>query len=204
MSIILALAGSLLAASGTVPYVLQTISGKTKPRLVTWLTWCILTGVAAAGSLADHQIAAGIFALIGSLATSLVVVFGLRHGDRSFNSLDIACLIGVVAGLGLWLKLDDPVVAVWTAIVIDFVGFVPTYKHAWERPEEETLSTYVLITCGGVLALSAAMLAGTWSVTALGYPAYVALSMTICTVIILSRQKNQIPAPEVSKVETRD
>jgi hypothetical protein len=49
---------SLIAAPGTVPYISVTIRGNTKPRIVTWLTWARLTGVAGAASLSAGHLAA--------------------------------------------------------------------------------------------------------------------------------------------------
>ena len=54
-----------------------------------------------------------------------VVVAGLRYGDRSFTTLDLACLAGVLLGLLLWLSLDNPVFAVWAATVV--IVFPPAF-----------------------------------------------------------------------------
>ncbi len=188
MFTILALIGGLLSACGTIPYILETLKGRTKPRLVTWATWSTLTGVAAAGAFADGQLASGVFALLGSVATGLIVIAGARYGDRSFTKIDIACLAGVLAGLGLWLALDSPAIAIWAAVVIDFVGFVPTFVHAWQKPSEETASTFVIVAIGAVVTVAATISSGAHSVTAIGYPLYVALSMGACGAVILLRK----------------
>jgi len=52
---------------------------------VTWLTWALLTGVAGAASLSAAQLGAAVFALLGTVATTAVVVAGLRFGDRSLH-----------------------------------------------------------------------------------------------------------------------
>ena len=85
MRTLLSVLGSLVAVAGTVPYVIETIRGNTKPRIVTWLTWALLTGVAGAASLSAGQLGGAVFALLGTVATSAVVVAGLRFGDRSFH-----------------------------------------------------------------------------------------------------------------------
>ena len=76
---------SLIAAPGTVPYISVTIRGNTKPRIVTWLTWARLTGVAGAASLSAGHLGSAVFA-VGTVATSSVVVAGLRNGDRSVTT----------------------------------------------------------------------------------------------------------------------
>ena len=70
MRTLLSVLGSLIAVAGIVPYVIETIRGNTKPRMVTWLTWALLTGVAGAASLSAGQLGAALFALLGTVATS--------------------------------------------------------------------------------------------------------------------------------------
>ena len=197
MNDIIAVVGGLLAAGGTVPYIVETVRGNTKPRIVTWLTWALLTGVAASAAFADHAMASGIFALLGTVATGSVVLAGLRHADRSFAPVDIVCMAGVITGLVLWRIFDSPAIGVWAAIIIDSVGFIPTFKHAWQKPHEETPSTFVLVSRGGALTVAAIIASGAVSVTSLGYPLYVALSMGSCAVVVLARKRMHRTEPAV-------
>jgi hypothetical protein len=176
---------TLLSAASTVPYLVATARRQTQPRVVTWLTWALLTAVggAASASVGDYPSAA--FSFIGTLVTSAVVVAGLRYGDRTFGRLDIACFVLVVAGFGLWLVLGVPGIAVGAACVIDLIGLVPTLAHAWRSPHEETAVTYALIAAGGGAATAAAW--GTWTVTAVAYPLYVLVSMATCWAIVVGR-----------------
>ena len=180
--------GSLLSAAGTVPYILATVKGRVKPRLVTWLTWALLTGLAGGAALSAHQFGSAVFALIGTAATGSVVLVGLHYGDREFTKLDLLCMVIVAIGLVLWLVLDSPALAVWAAIVVDFVGLVPTLRHAWEKPQEESAITFAMVCAGGALTSAAVVSNGDLAVTALGYPFYVAASTGIAAAIIKFRQ----------------
>lgn len=188
MYFFLIMVGSLLSAVGTVPYIIETIKGTAKPRVVTWLTWALLTAVAGSAALADQQWGAALFALMGAAATGTVVIVGLRYGDRTYGRLDLACMTMVVVGLLLWQWLQQPAIAVWVAIAVDFIGLVPTLVHAWSSPHEETARTFVLVGCGGILTTAAIVAQGGVSVISLGYPLYVALSMTVCAGIIYWRR----------------
>ena len=189
----LSVLGSLIAVAGTIPYIVETIRGNTKPRIVTWLTWALLTGVAGAASLSAGQLGAAVFALLGTVATTSVVLAGLRYGDHSFTTLDLACLAGVLIGLALWLSLDNPVFAIWAAILIDFVGLVPTFVHAWKQPTAETASAFVCVGVGGLITSAAIASGGSFSVAALGYPLYAAVSMaTVASVIVIRRKSVQL------------
>lgn len=189
MIIVLALLGSILAASGTIPYIIETAKGKAKPRIVSWLTWTLLMGMATAGAFADHQVGSAMFSLLGAAATGSIVLAGLRYGDRSFKALDIICMVGVIIGLILWQLFNNPAIAVWAAINVDFIGLIPTLKHAWDMPREETLTTYILVCAGGFLNVGANATDRGWSVTSVGYPLYAAVSMGMVALIILIRGK---------------
>jgi hypothetical protein len=195
MLTLIAIIGSLLAASGSVPYIIDTLKHKTKPRLITWFTWSLLAGVAAAAALVDGNALSGLFALLGCIATGSIVVVGFRYGDRRFKTIDIFCLCGVIAGLVLWLLFNSPLFAVWAVIGIDFIGLVPTLIHAWSKPREETPGTFAMIGAGGVLASGAIIAGGDSSVTALGYPLYVAFSMSTCALLIVLRSRRTVAAP---------
>ncbi len=185
----LVVTGSLIAASGTVPYIIATVRRQTKPRIVTWLTWTLLTGLAAAAAFSDHQIGGGIFALLGALSCASVVVAGLSYGDRSFATLDIICMAGVAVGLALWMLLSDPAIGVWAAVAIDFVGLVPTIKHAWKAPQEETPVTYALVGVGGALTVVAVLTSQVVTVTSLGYPLYAGVSLGLLAIMIVVRRR---------------
>jgi hypothetical protein len=202
MIFILIAFGGLISAAGTIPYILETIKGNTRPKVVTWLTWSLLTGLAGFAALADGQPGSALFALLGTLATGSVVAAGLRYGDRSFGVIDIACSLAVLAGLALWLIFKNPVIAVWIAIAVDSVGFVPTFIHAWHKPEEETASAFALIGFGGAITVAATLASGAMSVTALGYPCYVALSMALCTAVVLLRTPRQFNYSRQSLLRT--
>ena len=204
MRTLLSVLGSLIAVAGTVPYIIETIRGNTKPRIVTWLTWALLTGVAGAASLSAGQLGAAVFALLGTVATSSVVLAGLRYGDRSFTRLDLACLAGVLLGLLLWVSLNNPSFAIWAAILIDFVGLVPTLVHAWKQPMAETASAFVCVGVGGLITSAAIASGGSFSVAGLGYPLYAAVSMATVASIIVIRRKSVQPEVRHTVAERRE
>jgi hypothetical protein len=184
--IVLTALSAVLGAASTVPYIRATFRRSTVPRIVTWLTWSLLTAVAGAASASAGDYPSAAFSLVGTVATGLVVLAGFRYGDRSVTRLDVVCLALVLTGFVLWLTFTLPGIAVAAACVIDFIGLVPTLVHGWRRPREETASTFVLIAVGGLCAAAASW--GTWTVTALAYPSYVAISMGFCAIMVLLRR----------------
>lgn len=183
---LLILASSILTIWATVPYLLDIVKGKTKPRIVTWFTWSLLSSITSAAAFSDHQYASAILTLCGAVSTFAVVVLGWKHGDRTFERVDIICQIGALAGLLLWLLFGSPALAVIITTVIDLIGTIPTQLHAWKAPNEETASTFAYDLIASVCTIAAST---SWHLTALLPPVYFFMSNGSILAIILFRRK---------------
>jgi len=94
---------------------------------------------------------------------------------------------------------NSPAIGVWAAIIIDFVGLVPTIKHAWEAPGEETWLTYALVGIGGTCAVVPVLLHDHITVTAIGYPTYAALSLGSLSILIIIRRRFAVANAQSAK-----
>lgn len=177
---------SILTILAVLPYIIDVLNKKTKPRIVSWFTWSLLSGVASAASFSDGQTAAGILSLCASIECASVVVLGYKYGEREFAAFDIACQIGALVGLALWLIFNSPTIAVIAAITIDFIGCLPTLKHIWEKPHEETWLTFMLSGLGASFTVLAAT---NWQITAVANPIYLVVINAIFTFVLFSRHK---------------
>ena len=194
MKTVLIILSGLLTVGASLPYIVEIVRGNTKPRIVSWFTWTILTAIACAASFTDRQYPAAILMLCAVVETALVVVLGLKHGDRKFERLDVVCQVGALLGLVLWFTLKSPTLAVVATVAIDFTGAIPTFWHSWQKPHEETWIEYALSALGGGLTV---FVAGNWKVTAVLYPLYILVVNAVLTSIILGsphRHVKQAPA----------
>ncbi len=190
MKELLAITGALIILFCTVPYIIDTVKGKTKPNIVTWSTWTLLIGIGAAALFASHQYRAAMLVTADTVATFAVVIVGLRYGIAKFDSFDLFCLIGAVVGLVLWLVFNSPMIAIVATLSIDFIGTIPTVRHSWQNPEEETYITFAL----GVLATLLTLLSlKAYPPSAWIYPAYLMFSNGLlwATIIISHRSKSR-------------
>ncbi len=152
---------TLLIASGVltiicvIPYLRDIVGRKTKPRLVTWFNWSLLTGIATAAAIADKQWPSAVLTGTATIATMLIVVFGLRYGDTKIETFDVICQLAAILGLILWLVSNDPLVAIVITVAVDFIAGLPTFKHSWTKPHEETISAFMIATVASILALFA-------------------------------------------------
>jgi|GEM_PF-351836 len=191
MRVLLIVISNVLTLAAALPYLRETIAGKARPRLASWFIWASLTGIGSAAAFAQHQIPAAIYGLLCSIECLAIVVLGFRHGERKLERLELICLIGAFAGLVVLVLLRSSNLAIIITIATDFVGGVPTIKHAWIRPAEETTLTYILNALGSGVTL---MIANFHVFSAVGYPLYLFLfDATIAGAILTSphRLKSQ-------------
>jgi hypothetical protein len=137
--------------------------------------------------------------LCATLETGLIVILGFKHGDRKFERLDIICQAGALVGLVLWLIFNSPTIAVIAAVAIDLIGAIPTFKHCWQKPHEETWITFALCAVGGGITV---FIAGSWAITAVAYPLYILLINTVQTACILGSPHRKLASgpPELRRL----
>ena len=182
-----AVAAGILIMLSSVPYILDILKKKTKPNLVTWTTWTLLIGIATAASFAAHQPRSAILTLGDTFCTFIIVLLGIKHGVAKLSLFDFACQAAAVLGLILWLVFDSPLIAIIFAVTIDFIVTLPTLKHSWIYPQEETWQTFGIsaLACGlTLLSLSEFRFSG-WI-----FPVYLLLSnLALSSTIIYRRQQ---------------
>ena len=188
MTLLIIILANFLTVVAALPYIRATAKGTTKPRVASWFGWGALTIVGSAAAFSQHQLPAAIFLAFCSLQNFSIVVLGLKHGDRKLTRLDFVAIIGAILGGTVLLLLKSPVLSTWVAITADGIVLLPTLKHTWQKPGEETVSTYVLEGIGCILILT---LAGGFAFTAIAYPLYLLISNEVLTVLILKANRRE-------------
>lgn len=175
----------ILAASSSIPYLIDVVKYRTRPRIASWIIWAIMKIIACVAALLDQQYITAILLAVSLMGTTSVIVFGWEFGNREFRQLDIGCLIGAVIGVIFWLLLDSPEIAVLVSIAIGLIGWMPTIYHSWNRPIEETW-TYFLLSF--LAAVSILLTVVDWKITAFAFPLYLAVINVTVTIIIVLRR----------------
>lgn len=182
----LALAGALLTIIALIPYILDVVKKKTKPNIVSWFTWTMLTSIATAAAFSAGEPQAAILTLANAIGTFTIVVLGLKNGIAKFSLFDGVCQAGALVALALWLLLDSPAIAIIGVVFIDFLGVLPTIRHSWLNPEEETWQTFFLSTIAPFFTIASLT---AYHLENLLYPIYLLLADGLVMVIILYRRK---------------
>lgn len=177
---------AIVTVGSVLPYARDIFKGTTKPNIVSWITWTLLTGIATVAEIAAHEYVTAIFTSSAVLETTIIVVLGLRYGYVKYTTFDVVCQVAAFVGIILWQLFNSPTIGVIASVTIDFVGAMPTIRHSWRNPGEETWSTYALAGLGGALAI-AALSSYNW--ISLTYAVYIVLINIVLSVIIMQRNK---------------
>jgi hypothetical protein len=146
----------------------------------------LLTSIATAAAFTAGEWQAAILTLANAIGTGTIVILGLKNGIAKFTLFDALCQAGALAALGLWLVLDSPLTAIVGVVFIDFLGVLPTIKHSWQDPAEETWQTFFLSTIAPMFTI-ASLAAFHWE--NLLYPIYLLLADGLVMIVVIARRK---------------
>lgn len=190
MNNILAVVGAGLVILSGVPYIIDIVRKKTRPNVVSWFTWTLLITVGAFAALAANETKTAVITFGDAIQVGFILLLGLRFGFAKFSRFDGVCQAGAIAGLILWFIFDSPTTAIIITILIDFIAALPTYRHSWLRPGEETWQTFFLSGIGAAVGLASLT---SFTVASLAYPLYLLLlGVTLSATIVVSRKKKRI------------
>lgn len=145
----------VLTFVGYVPYIRDTLKGKTKPHIYTWFIWGLVTAIAFGLQLSDDAGPGALVTLAAAVVCLVIAVIGLKKGSKEITKSDTVFFLLSLVALVLWLLAEQPVLSVILLSLIDMLGFIPTIRKSWHKPDEETLISYLVNTFRFCLALYA-------------------------------------------------
>jgi uncharacterized protein with PQ loop repeat len=175
-----------IGALSFIPYFRDIFLHKTKPHIYTWLIWSLLQGTSVFIMLYGG---AGIGVLpfvIGTILCGSIFILSLKYGTKNITLFDTICLIGALVALIFYIFLHNSLLSIILVSIIDFIGFIPTFRKSYVEPKTETASTYIVSAVSSVLAIGALL---NYSVITILYPATLILTDTTCWLIIVLRRK---------------
>lgn len=155
LGILLPLLAGAVALVAYIPYLRDTLSGKTRPNRASWWIYTIV-GTIGTGStyLAGARwtlLAPAVYA-VASLAVALLAI---RRGEGGWSVLDRCCLGTAALSVAVWLISGDPLLAVMMNSAADLAGSVPTMRKAWIDPARENRWAWLLYLVANSLTLLA-------------------------------------------------
>jgi len=181
------IAAGIISISGYVPYIRDVIKRTTYPERASWLIWDVLTAIAFFTQLAKGAFASLWLPGLEICGLTIVLLLSIKFGTGRLAKKDYYSLLAAGIGLILWYFTKEPAVALYIIIGIDAIGTVLAFQKAYEAPETETMSTWVLVSIAGILSM---LSVGKFNVILLSYPFYIFLAnAAIALAIILGRKR---------------
>ena len=186
----LSIIGPLIAALGFLPYLKETIKGSVRPRIASWASWSLVTGIATVAALTQQAYTSAFLTGIATCVELSILIMALRHGDYDYSWVDGVSQAISLFGIVAWLLSKDATFAIIFNIIADLFGAVPTFYHSWLAPHDEAWQPFMI---RGVGAAISCLAVGSLSFVAAGFPVYLTLVGFALGLNIYVRQK-MVPA----------
>lgn len=170
---------------GFIPYFWTIFKGKTKPHAFSWLIWAVMTGIAFSAQILDGAGSGAWVTGVTTFATFGIFLISLRRGEKEITKSDALSLIGSALALLLWKITNDPLSAVILVVVIDTLGYFPTVRKSYHKPDEETVLLYF---SAGLKYVFALLALEHYSLVTVLFPAYLTIANTLFVVMLLMRR----------------
>ncbi|MFA5025570.1 MAG: hypothetical protein WC503_03635 [Candidatus Shapirobacteria bacterium] len=175
-----------MALIGYVPYLRDTFKGKTKPHVISWFLWTLVSFIAF-GLQWSKGAGAGSYANFAMGVISLALfIKSLKNGTKNIKPVDFVSFVLAITAIVLWLVVNQPVWSIILVVVIDILSFIPTFIKSWYKPWQETLFTWILsIVRQGCIILSLQ----TINFVTILFPLYAFIANILFCTLLITRRK---------------
>lgn len=181
------LLAACVALVNYLPYLVGVIKKTLKPHAFSWIIWTLMTSITFLAQISDGA-GAGAWATGATAITLFVVaIFSLKNGGYRITKTDKLSFAGALTAIPIWFITGDPLWAVIVVVIIESLGFFPTYRKAFSHPHVESMTAFFLT----ILKYSLALLAlEKYTLTTTLFPiALIILSSVLLTEIYWRRKK---------------
>ena len=192
IKLIFGVASTVLSIAAFGPYLYDIFKGNTKPHMYSWLVWAILQTIGAIAQVRDGAGYGALVLTLGAVICVSIFILSFKYGTKDISVFDKWCLFFAIGAIILYFFLHEALLSVILISIVDFVGFLPTYRKTFNDPSSELWSAWALAG-GGYLASIIAM--GHYSAITLLYTLSAFIGNFILVSIILIRRKkgSQVP-----------
>lgn len=142
--IFLAYLAVAVVALSYLPYFKDIFLNKTKPHVFSWLVWTVEMSLAFAIQISQHAGSGSLVTGFSALVCLIIFTISIFKGHKQFSAFDWISLILALSALILWLFAKNPVAAILLVAAADTLGFFPSFRKVYSKPQEETAAIYGL------------------------------------------------------------
>ena len=166
--------GAIIAAIGSLSYLIDTVKGRVKPNRISFLLWSLAPLIAF---FAEIKQGVGIQALmtfiVGILPLTIFIAsFVNKKAVWNLTGFDLICGALSIIGLVFWYITKSGNIAIIFSIVADALAAVPTVVKSFNYPETESAWPYFASTISAILTL---LTVTVWNVANIAFPLYIVL-----------------------------
>jgi hypothetical protein len=166
--------GAIIAAIGSLSYLIDTIKGRVKPNRVSFLLWSFAPLVAF---IAEIQQGVGLQSLLTFVAgflplTVFIASFVNKKAEWKLTRFDFSCGALSIVGLIFWYVTKSGNIAIFFSILADGLAALPTIVKSFNYPETESGWPYFMSTIFGIITL---LTVKEWNFATVGFPMYITL-----------------------------
>lgn len=187
IKIIFAVLSIVLSFALYIPYYIGIYKKETKPHLLTWTTWFLLT---ALGFLISSKSNGGLGSLtfaFQSLFSLSVVIYAIYKKEKNivlFDWIIFACALIILI---FYYLTKNAFTSIALAAFIDCLGYVPTFRKSYLQPNTEPALTYAITSVSWLMSIFALQ---TFNFTTLFYPiALVIIDIIFALFLIIRRHQ---------------
>lgn len=139
-----------------IPYIYSILIKKTKPSRSSWWIWSlvgllVLFSYYTIGARTTIWVPAVFF-----ICPLVVAILSLKFGEgNSFNKTDKICLYAAALSILVWFFSKSALIALYINILIDSLGYLPTFKKTYINPKHENKTCWILFLIGSILNMLA-------------------------------------------------
>ena len=132
-----------MMVAGYIPYIRDTVKGKTKPHVFSWGIGMIVAFIAFGLQFQEKSGPAMYVTLSAAMLSSIIVFYAFKNKEKDITVFDYICLALSGVALISWLVAKQPVLSMLFVVLTELISFFPTVRKSWKAPHTETLSSYI-------------------------------------------------------------
>jgi hypothetical protein len=184
--IFIGLISVILVLVGYVPYIIDILKRKVTPHTFTFLIWSLASSITWALQVYGGAGAGAWITFVVTAVCIFIFLLCLKYGEKSITFWDVAFLLLAIFSLFLWLVVKQPVLSMIFLVLTDVLGFGPTVRKTWQKPQSETLFTWWM--AGFRHGLSVLALKDINLVTALYPVVWSIINILFCLMVLIRRK----------------
>lgn len=189
VSLLFACLGVSVSLYGVFTYLRGILKDGTQPRMASWAAWFTANTVFAVVAFGDGAyLAAGINAISSAANAAIIIAsFKQRVNPRPGDWIDWACLGSSILCVVVTVLSPAKEFGAITAMLANVIATIPTIRHAWVRPHEETWQMFAASAGSGGMGLVGVIMVSGIEFASIAGPLMTAVGNTGLVLITVGR-----------------